>query len=409
MKLILNTRMREAVVCMFERVRRLGVAMAVTALVACGGGGDIAQDNEAEKADYEALLAMFPENNPGTGPDVFSSGPTEQPETLAYVLKAEALMGRSSIRSRQCIERLLALRDQDGDGVAGWGIDQAWDAFGDGSVNPRHQVYLVSNAIVLDGLLMALQANIVEDDQLAAVRDAVSQSLVASMTWFTEHPQGGYFWYSTAIEDALFVPNVSAYLAGVAQKAIQRHPTWFSAEQRSLIQDRIDRAVRLLLNQARLAPDGLPYWAYFDQNIASPNDLVHHGYTVLGLWTYHLHGGAVVLPYDADVFAKSLLVFMRHGKPTEYPQNRPELDPALLAKPARVWVTGYTLDVLTLLGYEEAAEPFVASLKADYGIYPDVRYTPTATMPMPADVFYPRIAAHCLPGLARRASKTFMQ
>lgn len=382
----------------------LAILIGVSAFVGCGGSGSGPAAADPAVADYEALLALFPANDPGSGRDVFTAGSTEQPETLAYVLKAEAIFGRSSPRSRTCIARLLALADQDGDGIAGWGIDQAWDAFGDGTVNPRSQVYLVSNAIVLDGLLAALQANIVDGDQMSAVQNAITQATVSSMGAFTEEASGGFFWYSTAPSDALNVPNVNAYVAGMAQKAVSLRPAWFLSAEREMIRNRVNRAVMTLLSKARVAPDGLPYWAYLDENYASPNDLVHHGYTVLGLWGYQTYGGDVPVPYSASTLADSLLVFLRDGQPTEYPQNRPDLDPVLRDKPVRVWATGFTLDLLTVLGRAQDATPFIESLKRDFGAFPDVRYTPLASTPPPADVFYPRIAAHCLPGLARRAT-----
>ena len=312
-------------------------------------------------------------------------------------------MGRVSSRSRNCISRLLALSDLDSDGVAGWGIDFSWDAFGDNSINDRNQVYLVTNAIVLDGLLMALEAGIVEDEYIDRVRTAVVSALLGSMKSFTLTEMGGYFWYSNSINDAINVPNVGAYLSGISMKALSLRNDWFTPDQKALILDHVDRSVKTLLTKVRYAGDGTPYWAYVDENFASPNDLVHHGYTVLGLWTYQSYGGAVKLPFDATILAKSFHAFVINGKPTEYQQNLPELDANLRSIPTRVWAPGFAAEVLVLLQDISSAELFLDSLMSDYGIFPNVRYTPIASIPEPSNVFYSRTVSHVLPGLARLA------
>lgn len=384
--------------------RKFGVTFlfSIGFLVGCGGGNFESQEKYSSAlSSYELLLNKFPSDDPGTGRDFYTEDLTEQAETLAFVLKSEAILGRVSSRSRNCISRLLALSDLDLDGISGWGIDFSWDAFGDGSINDRNQVYLVTNAIVLDGLLMALQAGIVEDDHIDRVRTVVVSALLDSMKSFTKTGNGGYFWYSNTINDAINVPNVSAYLAGIAMKAINSHNDWFTPEQKALILDNVDRSVRTLLTKVRYAGDGAPYWAYVDENFTSPNDLVHHGYTVLGLWTYQTFGGAVALPFEATVLAKSFHSFVINGKPTEYQQNLPGLDSYLRSIPTRVWAVGFAVDVLVLLQDISSADLFLDSLKSDYGVFPNVRYTPLALIPAPTDIFYSRTVSHVLPGLAR--------
>lgn len=375
----------------------------------CGNGGQSQSDPSPELVEYQQLLEKFPASNPGTGADVFVDGPTEQPETLAYVLKAEAIRGASSERSNNCIRRLIALSDLDGDGIAGWGIDQIWDAFGDDSTNPRNQVYLVSNAIVLDGLLSALAAKIIPASDLQSVRAVVHQSVVSALGSFTEDGDGGFFWYSTSASDAINVPNVNAYLVGVIQKAMHQHQDLFSETETASLGNRIDRAVKTLLDKSRTSSDGLPYWAYVDENYASPTDLLHHCYTILGLELYHSHGGRVALSYSVEQAANSILVFLKGETPTEYPQNISTLAPSLKEQPARVWAPGFAIEMLTVLGRASDSAPFLHSLKNDYGVYPELRYTPIQSIPPPTDVFYSRIVAHCLPGLARRATGNLLQ
>ena len=298
------------------RTRRIAWGMLCTFVVAgCGNGGQSQSDPSPELVEYQQLLEKFPASNPGTGADVFVDGPTEQPETLAYVLKAEAIRGASSERSNNCIRRLIALSDLDGDGIAGWGIDQIWDAFGDDSTNPRNQVYLVSNAIVLDGLLSALAAKIIPASDVQSVRAVVHQSVVSALGSFTEDGDGGFFWYSTSASDAINVPNVNAYLVGVIQKAMHQHQDLFSETETASLGNRIDRAVKTLLDKSRTSSDGLPYWAYVDENYASPTDLLHHCYTILGLELYRSHGGRVALSYSVEQAADSILVFSERRNP----------------------------------------------------------------------------------------------
>lgn len=219
-------------------------------LIGCGGGSVDSQKKYAlAQSNYELMLNKFPSDDPGVGLDFYSPDLTEQAETLAFVLKSEAIMGRVSSRSRNCISRLLALSDLDLDLVAGWGIDFSWDAFGDNSINDRNQVYLVTNAIVLDGLLMALEAGIVEDEHIDRVRTVVVSALLGSMKSFTKTGNGGYFWYSNSINDAINVPNVGAYLSGISMKALSLRNDWFTADQKALILDHVDRSVATLLTK----------------------------------------------------------------------------------------------------------------------------------------------------------------
>lgn len=371
-------------------------------LVGCGGSSSSVVIKAQELADYNSLLSKFPEGSVGVGLDVFTSGQTEQPETLAFVLKGEAIQRTSSARVHEAVARLLALSDLDGDGTIGWGIDQAWDAFGDGTTNPRNQVYIVSNAIVLDGLLAALDEGVLNASEVASVSTAAKNCILSSLNAFTEQGGSGYFWYSTNPNDAIYVPNVNAYICGVIQKALHQHASWFSATEISDLGNRVDRAVTQLIGSMRTV-NGTPYWAYVNMNFSSPNDLVHHGYTLLGLEMYRQHSGRVSLPYNQQQAVDSYDGFLKNGIPTEYPQNEPGVDASLLNKPARVWTTGFTIDVLLMLGATDRIEPYAHALLNDYGVFPDVRYTPILSTPPPEDKFFPRIVAHCLPGLSRRA------
>jgi hypothetical protein len=124
----------------------------------------------------------------------------DEPMTYGLILLAESRRYRATgsaealARCRNCVTFLTTNKDVDGDGVSGWSLDRDWDAFGDGTVNPRGTVYAITTGIILDGL-MEFYSEVTLD------------SVPALFT-------NGYFAYSNSPNDAHFVPNASSYYAG---------------------------------------------------------------------------------------------------------------------------------------------------------------------------------------------------
>ena len=116
---------------------------------------------------YRDLLALFPEDRQGFGLDPLQNLDGQplitdhQPMTYGFVLSAEARHFRfdrnaeSGRRVRKAVRWLIDNRDLDGDGKPGWGLPQAWPAWGH-APNPHNQPYTITTAIVLNGMLDAL-------------------------------------------------------------------------------------------------------------------------------------------------------------------------------------------------------------------------------------------------------------
>lgn len=116
------------------------------------------------------------------------------------------------------IAELEAADDQVLGGGPGFGLDEAWDAFGDGSTNPAFTAYTWQSGMVALGV--AKIARVLEDQAHphAASARAFAEALV--QRWddhYTSVADGGYWWYSTQPSDAIAVHNTSALVAMASQ------------------------------------------------------------------------------------------------------------------------------------------------------------------------------------------------
>lgn len=116
------------------------------------------------------------------------------------------------------IDELEASADMVVDGGPAFGLEDAWDAFGDGSTNPAFTAYTWQSGMVALGVAKIVR---VLDDaghpETAAVR-TFGEALVDR--WdehYTAVADGGYWWYSTQPSDAIAVHNTSALVAMASQ------------------------------------------------------------------------------------------------------------------------------------------------------------------------------------------------
>jgi putative cell wall-binding protein len=145
-------------------------------------------------------------------------GGTHTAYDAAYQLMAlAALYGWADPEVRTQLTRLRAVRKPDG----GYGIDVAWDAFGDGSVNPASTSYLIT---VTDhagrALLQAHQAGLVGDGEIAALVDLV-------LRWASLTGDRDCLAYSSRASDrAICIYNVNTsaawFLAAAHAQGVQR-------------------------------------------------------------------------------------------------------------------------------------------------------------------------------------------
>lgn len=116
------------------------------------------------------------------------------------------------------IDELEASADMVVGGGPAFGLEDAWDAFGDGSTNPAFTAYTWQSGMVALGV--AKMVRVLEDaghPDTDAVR-AFGESLVER--WdehYTSVADGGYWWYSTQPSDAIAVHNTSALIAIASQ------------------------------------------------------------------------------------------------------------------------------------------------------------------------------------------------
>lgn len=164
------------------------------------------------------------------------------------------------------VHGLLDLRNPDG----GWGLEKAWDAFGDRTVNPATTTYTVTTAAhVGPALLGAWQHGLVSDDDLRWAVD----SLLATPTWPV--PGGLCVSYSTSPYDTgTCVVNVS--LGAAAWLKQVREATGWSITRLDEVVAGVTGASRYLF----LPESG--YWGYSDLPTQRdrPQDPAHQGYTL---------------------------------------------------------------------------------------------------------------------------------
>lgn len=118
------------------------------------------------------------------------------------------------------IAELQAADDQIVGGGPGFGLPDAWDAFGDGSENPAFTAYTWQSGMVVLGVAKVARAlQVAEHDQTQTTVDYATALVQRWDTNYTSVADGGYWWYSTQPSDAIAVHNTSALVAMAAQIA----------------------------------------------------------------------------------------------------------------------------------------------------------------------------------------------
>src|SRR5690606_28257631 len=111
---------------------------------------------------------------------------------------------------------LLQHGDENQNGIIGWGVPVAWDAYGDGSINPKDTEYTISTAIAVDALLSWLDFS--DADLRAKILDVIERSLEPYLNSSMRTP-AGLLPYSLMVSDRRYDTfNPAAYLAGQMQR-----------------------------------------------------------------------------------------------------------------------------------------------------------------------------------------------
>lgn len=110
-------------------------------------------------AHYGDVLRCFDQRTPWAGYEPEWGTRYDEPMTAALVLMAEGNRDdaipdyTAPERHMRCLQYLLQHSDEDGNGIVGWGLPQAFDAFQDASTNPPNTAYTITTALVLQAFV----------------------------------------------------------------------------------------------------------------------------------------------------------------------------------------------------------------------------------------------------------------
>ncbi len=262
------------------------------------------------QAQYHRIINSFSVLHAGLGmTDYPGPQPAHIPKAYAVLLMAELNRAihtqvQLSARGRFAGEWLLDNSDLNRNGITGWGVPAAWDAYGDGTVNPENTEYTISTAIVVKALMDW------EGTDPQAPRDRIRATIAAALTPYLDleiRSPAGLFPYSLHPNDRKFDTfNPAAYLAGQMQRWSRTLPIG-ARRQRAI--EAADATVNALLAHKQLDAAGGWYWHYSIQERV-PNDLAHAGYVIEGLREYAAAGGQLAAGIDVGSIHRHLNSFL---------------------------------------------------------------------------------------------------
>ena len=199
---------------------------------------------------------------------------------------------------------LLDHADENRDGVPGWGLPVAWDAYGDGSINPTNTEYAISTGIAIQALIDWIGAS--ETAPRARILGLVGQALRPYLDRSTWSPSG-MLPYSLRESDRRYDTfNSAAFLAGQMQRFSNITDDALLA---SRLRKTADATMQALLANKQVSPDGSAwYWNYSIQEPV-PNDLAHAGFIIDGVTAYMASGGQLSGLFERPKVVANLLQF----------------------------------------------------------------------------------------------------
>lgn len=289
-----------------------------------------------------SLYAAIDQVHPGRGVTDYPGNTVEDiPKSTAMVLLAEldrtalALDPQKKSLAPAAGRWLLDHADENRNGIVGWGVPVAWDAYGDGSVNPAHTEYTISTAIAVDALLTwrARDPKAPKKEILDKVGKALEPYLDGAMK-----TPSGLAPYSLRESDRPYDTfNPAAYLAGQMQRysgMVQ------NAKQQAALRAAADATMDSLLRHHKVSAAKHWYWNYSVQENV-PNDLPHASYVIDGIKTYMAYGGRLSGQFDRFAVLGHLREFpAADGVVRGWPAFRTDV-----ATPARSYDLGFALSV----------------------------------------------------------------
>ncbi len=384
-------------------------------LVGCGGSSPSATvdtSTQSARTRYAELDQTFVSGQLGVAIDSLSNQVATVDEIHGILLFCESNRFRATgdsaakARAQEVFDLLVDRQNLDGDDGPGYGIGQAWDAFGDGSVNGVDHPYTVSSAVCIEGILTALKSGVLdaEDQQKGAKLAAEAIRWIVANTYLPF----GYFAYSAAPGDMNPVTNVSSYTAGIVLRALHDLPSEFSSTEKRDFYEKAVRAIEVILEEMVLV-NGAPHWNYhgpkgrFWSKFANqPNDLRHHGYTLWGLELGRRFQSTISIPYSPAQAAQSIKDYFKADRLVGYPGNWPYPLSKSFDKPSQIWGPGYCIGVATLLGDTALADQLLREVSTVYPNWPTPQNFP-AWFGKSDPTYFPRFGANILWGITSRA------
>ncbi len=220
---------------------------------------------------YDSLISSLDNENPGFGEETPNGIPSESSMAYALLAQAAALVGDTHTMH---LSATWLVENPSSDLAMGWGLTFAWDAYGDGSVNPPTTVYGITTALAVNGLL---------ESYCRSGNTNYLDAAVSSLEYYSNHTSedryGTYFNYSDQSTDAFNTHNVNAML----MLAYARAGTILNRQEFI----RLATEVANSLNLAKTATTNSitwPYTAFAESGTrADRNDVVHAAYIAFGI------------------------------------------------------------------------------------------------------------------------------
>jgi len=290
---------------------------------------------------YFSILNNLDANYPGRGIDIFNDEIKDRPMAYGLILSAEAnrYMYTSDTIAlynvRKCGYWLIKNSDLNDNGIKGYGLADPWDAFSDGSVNPTHQEYTITTAIVVKGLMDWYE---IEMDLI--IQEQIIETIEGCLNPFlddTYNSPSGMPAYSFNENDKIYDDfNPASFLAG----QLQRFSTITNSNNLSAsLEHKADTIISVLIQNSHSDQSEYFYWFAAIQ-IKRPNDLLHAVYIIKGFKDYYKYGGKSDVEFD-EIF-NHLFSFRSDGFWYEHFKDKNKIE----KKFARLWALGiliYTL------------------------------------------------------------------
>lgn len=282
---------------------------------------------------YKSHMRVYRSGRQGYGFDPLSPEQAlDFPMVYGLIASAELSFSITTGNSRSfenaigAADWLVRNADLNQNGLIGYGLPFEWDAFQNGSVNPKHTEYGITTALAVQGLLDTVDAidckfeqNMIHNgyhdkrkEYIEISRSALSSFIEKKL--FNDYGNEGLcFWYSTRSEDAFDVNNVNSMLGGM----LQRLSTYVDPDFSRSTQWIARRSIQYAINQIILSDAESVgwYWNYYGRKKpvgkkVQPNDLVHAAYTFDGIRNYYHYGGDLITQIELKELTKHILLYV---------------------------------------------------------------------------------------------------